>query len=188
MLCLVGMDLYTRKSFLFCPRLNLEYAKLANKSTSIIERNYIAHMMFRNLWASCLVPQLDDLSESGNFKWKANDTHGLVEAVNYLTWIDYTFMQVPCLIPNLSFLNHHQMSHFLLALFVVWRWMFLLFSIFQKFSKFEFSFGWACSNSLKMKFNHCLFQSIDKNVMWINSNMNLVCCNFSFPFSSIDLT
>ncbi len=49
MLCLVGKDLYTGKSLFFCPRLNPEYAELARKNIYIKERNYTAHMMFKNL-------------------------------------------------------------------------------------------------------------------------------------------
>jgi hypothetical protein len=31
--------------------------------------------MFKNLWASYYLLQLDNLNESGNFKIEANDTH-----------------------------------------------------------------------------------------------------------------
>lgn len=39
------------------------------------ERNCIAHIMFKNLWASYCLPQLNNLNESGNFRIEANDTH-----------------------------------------------------------------------------------------------------------------
>jgi hypothetical protein len=43
-------------------------------------------------------------------------------------------------------------------------------------------FGWVGSNNLRMKYCHYMFQWIDNKAMWINSNMNIVCCNVSFPF------
>ncbi len=55
MLCLVGKDLYTGKSLLFCPRLKLKYAELARKNIYIRERSYTAHMMFKNFLSHSIV-------------------------------------------------------------------------------------------------------------------------------------